>query len=133
MKDEEFPNPSQPTDPARQDELALDALGIPILSDIVEFGPGDEAQTDAGTGADTNPEPVDYEILLAVVREHLKSQLEDDLGRITQQVVSTVVANATDNLESEIERELNRLLEAKLSSLIDESLDQHLGKGITPL
>jgi len=91
---------------------------------VVESGPTDETPPEAGA----NQVPQDYEILLAVVREHLKSQLEDDLGRITRQVVTTVIANATRTLESEMERELNHLLDERLSSLIDESLDEHLGR-----
>lgn len=132
MKDDEFSNPSQTPDSGPQDALPVDALGIPILSEVVALGPGEALAADSEPGPETNPEPQDYEILLAVVREHLKSQLEDDLGRITRQVVTTVIANATRNLESEIERELNRLLDEKLSALIDESLDQHLGSSNMP-
>lgn len=135
MKQEQSSNSHQPTAGDRQDELPVDALGIPILNEVVELGPVDAPPSNDG-GIDppaTDSEALqDYEILLAVVREHLKSQLEDNLGRITRQAVTTVVENATRNIEAEIERELNRLLDEKLSSLIDESLDLHLGGNSSP-
>ena len=135
MKQEHPSNSHQPTAGGQQDELPVDALGIPILNEVVELGPVDAPPSvDGGIDhpARGSDELQDYEILLAVVREHLKSQLEDNLGRITRQAVTTVVENATRNIEAEIERELNRLLDEKLSLLIDESLDMHLGGNVNP-
>lgn len=138
MKDqdeENFINLLQPApatgEKTENTDFSVDSLGIPILEDVVEEPPqvlqpasarGKEIP-DAGA-----QEPPDYETLLTAMREYLKSQLEDDFGRISRQVVPAAIASATRNLQADMERELQRLLDDKLALLIEQSLDRQLGK-----
>jgi len=132
--DEAFLNllqpPPQAGESAKETAFSVDSLGIPILEDVVEQ-PTEMQPASAHpprAAADAAQQLPDYETLLAAMREYLKSQLEDDLSRITQQVVPAAIANVTHKLAADIEREIQRLLEEKLSTLIERSLDHQLGK-----
>lgn len=116
-----FPNPFLDL-PDKNDEIPVDALGIPILEDVVGQTSADEYPESTAVGQDS----ADYDALLAVTREHLRSQLEYDLGQIIETVLPEAVANATRNLESEIRRELQQRLEERISELVDQTLQSQL-------
>ena len=113
-----------------KDGFSVDSLGIPILDDVVEKPPEVQPAMAPGEAFPTagGQEPPDYETLLAAMREYLKSQLEDDLSRIVDQVVPTAIANATRDLQANMERELRQLMEQKLALLTEQLLDRQLGK-----
>jgi len=109
-------------------ELPVDALGIPILNDVVEAPPAGkgaphtpvEPTASSGTEADS--------AVLAAIRQHLHEQLQEELSELIQGVVPAVIAKATRNLATEMGSELDKLLEQRLEQAITRSIDHHLGK-----
>ena len=118
-----FPNPFQ-DEHSEGKQFPVDSLGIPILEDVVQQSPPAEGFGPPPVGQ----EPIDYDALLVVTREHLRSQLEDDLNRIIEAVLPEAVANATRNLELEIRQELQQRLEEKIADLVEQSLEAKLGR-----
>jgi len=112
-----FPNPFQ-DEHSKGKQFPVDSQGIPILEDVVQQSPPAEGFGPLPVGQ----EQVDYDDLLTVTREHLRSQLEDDMNRIIGSVLPEAVANATRNLELEIRQELQQRLEEKIADLVEQSL-----------
>lgn len=111
--------------------LDVDAEGIPILNEVVEFEPFEQIEsileqaselTQPGLGLNLPKR----EQMLSAVRARIKSELHAELTTLIEEATAAAVAHASASLEQEIREHLSRTLEARLSRLIEESVDDTL-------
>jgi AcrR family transcriptional regulator len=123
-----YPNPfvdELETEPV----LKLDEDGIPILEEVVEAGAKrDLSELEELDWDEPAPAIPDEEVLREQMRENLRTWVDQELKRITADLVPAVIETISKDLHDTLEQKLMAGLRERIPAMLEQALEQRTGK-----